>query len=154
MSSTARDAEDLRILASVVRDAREHTARHATTSKAWEGLRRILRYDGSSDALNRDVRRRARRAVSQQPNPRFGPVRAQANSGFAVVILQEHDPVEVSTRPSRAEADALLEERLRDLAPDVDTGRELDVWALREEWEDRDGNYAIVHEVSTLPPQG
>lgn len=72
-------------------------------------------------------------------------------SRFAVVILHEHAPAEVSVHTGRPAADARLEERLRELAPDLDEDLELDVWALREVWEDTEGNYAIVHEMTARP---
>ena len=61
-------------LAATIRDARESLARNRGRGAGWEKVSQALRPMGLSDALARAERRGRVRAVSAQPNPRFGEV--------------------------------------------------------------------------------
>ena len=61
-------------LAATIRDARESLTRNRGRGAGWEKVSQALRPMGLSDALARAERRGRMRAVSAQPNPRFGEV--------------------------------------------------------------------------------
>ena len=61
-------------LAATIRDARESLARNRGRGAGWEKVSQTLRPMGLSDARARAERRGRVRAVSAQPNPRFGEV--------------------------------------------------------------------------------
>lgn len=61
-------------LAATIRDARESLARNRGRGAGWEKVSQTLRPMGLSDALARAERRGRVRAVTAQPNPRFGEV--------------------------------------------------------------------------------
>ena len=61
-------------LAATIRDARESLTRNRGRGAGWEKVSQALRPMGLSDALARAERRGRVRAMSAQPNPRFGQV--------------------------------------------------------------------------------